>query len=142
MNESVKTAGVGWLVLVATLVAELVAQAVLVGTGAVAASATGTTWWWGATWTMLLAAPLAGAVSYGLARFVMRPPSRADAWPVGAVWGGIVGLTHLLLALGTGSLALFTSPGTWLLLAAVAAAPVLTVPRPAPGPDAPDGSRG
>lgn len=125
MNETVKLVGVGYLVLVASLVAEFVASLLIGLTGLVPPGATGTAWFWGTTAMMLVSAPLVLAASYGLAAKLIKPPTAGDALPVGLVWAGIVGLTHLLIGLGNGTLAMFTSPGTYLMLAAVAVGPWL-----------------
>jgi hypothetical protein len=119
MNDTVKLIAVGYLVLVASLVAEFLASIALSATGLIAPNATGSTWFWAVTWMMVLSSPLVFAASYGAAARLMKVQGVAEAWPMGLIWVGIVGLTHLLIGLGNATLGMFASPGTYLMLAAV-----------------------
>lgn len=120
MNETAKLIGVGYLVLVATLVAEFLASLALGRAGLVPQDAVGGAWLWAVTWMMLLAAPLVLAASFGSAYALIKVNTAAEALPVGLVWAGIAGLTHAMIGLGNGTIGMFASPGTYVMLAAVA----------------------
>lgn len=125
MNDTIKLVGVGYLILVASLVAEFLGSAAIGATGLVPPNATGSTWFWAVTVMMLIAAPLVLGASYLASVRLMKPRTAAEGLPVGLVWAGIVGLTHLLIGLGNGTLDMFLSPGTYVMLAAVALGPWL-----------------
>lgn len=125
MNDTIKLVLVGYLVLVASLVAEFFASLLIGLTGLVPRDATGSSWFWAVTVMMLIAAPLVLAASYVGAARLMKPHAASDGLPIGLIWTGIVGLTHALIGLGNNTLGMFTSPGTYVMLAAVALGPWL-----------------
>ncbi len=125
MNDTIKLVLVGYAVLVASLIAEFLASIVLGLTGAVPKDPTGGSWLWAVTLMMLLAAPVVLAASYGAAATLMKPATGTEGLPIGLIWAGIVGLTHLLIGLGNATVGMFTSPGTYVMLAAVTLGPWL-----------------
>lgn len=72
------------------------------------------------------AAVLMLVLCWWLARFA-HPRTMADGLQLGLLWAFVVGLGHLAIGLGNGTLGMFRSPGLWVMLVAIAVGPLLHV---------------